>query len=157
TLLMGALFPLVVRIVHARPGRIAPNAQQRIQGDGQDLGTGSASRTVGQVYAVNTIRAIGGAFASGFILVPWLGLVESLRVCVAINFVIAGALFAALGPMTGSTAAQSGTTNAPKRARGQPGPSRARTTPPLRAARRLGLAAVVMLILATGLFKPTWD
>jgi len=79
TILLGALFPLVVRIVygdaehHTNPGE-----------------------AVGQVYAVNTAGAIVGAFISGFVLVPWLGLIGSLRVCVALNFVIAFAVFYAI-------------------------------------------------------------
>ncbi|HXG64075.1 MAG TPA: fused MFS/spermidine synthase, partial [Blastocatellia bacterium] len=74
TLLLGAIFPLVVRIV-ARGG---------------DQSTG---RTVGDAYAANTVGAIAGSFISGFALVPWLGLLGSLKVCVALNFVVAGALF----------------------------------------------------------------
>lgn len=72
TLLLGALFPLVVRIVS--------------RGKGQ--GTG---RTVGDAYAANTLGAIAGSFASGFVLIPWIGLVGSIRLAVALNFIVAGA------------------------------------------------------------------
>lgn len=75
TLLLGALFPLVVKIVSA--GRRAH----------------TTGRTVGDAYAANTIGAIGGSFASGFVLVPWLGLLGSLKLCVALNFVVASAAF----------------------------------------------------------------
>src|SRR5262249_17701355 len=71
TLLLGALFPVVVRI-------ISRNSEPRTTG-----------RTVGQAYAANTIGAIAGSFASGFILVPWLGLLGSLKLCAALNFVVA--------------------------------------------------------------------
>ncbi len=76
TILLGALFPLVVRIVYGDAGHDA------------NLG-----RAVGEVYAANTAGAIVGAFISGFVLVPWLGLIGSLRVCVALNFAIAFAVF----------------------------------------------------------------
>ena len=71
TLLLGALFPLVVRI-------ISTSATARTSG-----------RTVGEAYAANTIGAIAGSFASGFVLIPVLGLLGSLRLCAALNFVVA--------------------------------------------------------------------
>ncbi len=74
TLLLGAIFPLVVRICAS--ARRLPSG-----------------RTVGDAYAANTIGAIAGSFASGFILIPWLGLLGSLRLASALNFVIAAALF----------------------------------------------------------------
>src|SRR5207244_7209557 len=77
TVLLGALFPLVVRIVSSRK-----------------LGR-RTGRTVGDAYAANTVGAIAGSFASGFILIPWLGLLGSLRLCVALNFVVAAAAFSA--------------------------------------------------------------
>ncbi|HWP43503.1 MAG TPA: fused MFS/spermidine synthase, partial [Blastocatellia bacterium] len=52
TLLLGALFPLVVRIM-------ALSSREQTTG-----------RTVGDAYAVNTVGAIAGSFASGFILIP---------------------------------------------------------------------------------------
>jgi spermidine synthase len=73
TLLLGALFPLVIKIV-------ASNEQ-------------ATGRSVGDAYASNTLGAIVGSFASGFILIPALGLQGSLKLCVALNFVIAAALF----------------------------------------------------------------
>ncbi|HYP27733.1 MAG TPA: fused MFS/spermidine synthase [Blastocatellia bacterium] len=75
TLLLGALFPLVVRI-------ISVGANDR-----------STGQTVGDAYAANTLGSIVGSFASGFILIPWLGLLDSLRICIALNFVVAAALF----------------------------------------------------------------
>jgi spermidine synthase len=76
TLLLGALFPLVVRIISHNET--------------------SMGRTVGTAYAANTVGSIIGSFASGFVLVPWLGLLDSLRLCAALNFVVAAALFIAL-------------------------------------------------------------
>ncbi len=75
TLLLGALFPLVVKIVS-----IGESAR-------------ASGRTVGDAYAANTLGAITGSFASGFILIPFLGLLGSLRLCSALNFVIAVMLF----------------------------------------------------------------
>src|SRR5262249_25259108 len=42
--------------------------------------------------AANTLGAIAGSFASGFVLVPLLGLLGSLKLCVALNFVISAGL-----------------------------------------------------------------
>ena len=53
TFLMGALFPVVSRI---NTRRLA-----------------SLGRGVGDVYAVNSLGAIGGAFATGFVLIPAFG------------------------------------------------------------------------------------
>jgi len=75
TLLLGSLFPLVVRIC----------------GDARELATG---RTVGDAYAANTLGAIVGSFASGFILIPWLGLLGSLRFASGLNFIVGAILFA---------------------------------------------------------------
>ena len=75
TLLLGALFPLVVKIVSSGESARA------------------SGRTVGDAYAANTLGAIAGSFASGFILIPFLGLLGSLRLCSALNFVIAVMLF----------------------------------------------------------------
>ncbi|HUK89567.1 MAG TPA: fused MFS/spermidine synthase, partial [Blastocatellia bacterium] len=76
TLLLGALFPLVVRILNGRT----------VAGDSSGAET---SRTVGNVYAVNTVGAIVGAFGSGFLLIPWIGVLGSLRLCVEVNLVLA--------------------------------------------------------------------
>ncbi|HKG20297.1 MAG TPA: fused MFS/spermidine synthase, partial [Blastocatellia bacterium] len=75
TLLLGALFPLVVRI-------ISQSASGR-----------STGQSVGDAYAANTLGSIIGSFASGFIMIPWLGLLDSLRFCIALNFAVAAALF----------------------------------------------------------------
>lgn len=84
TVLLGALFPLVVRIAFSSKDR--PERER-----------GYLGRTVGNAYAVNTIGAIGGAFLSGFALTPLLGLLGNLKLSVALNFVVAGALFLVSG------------------------------------------------------------
>ncbi|MEW6130139.1 MAG: fused MFS/spermidine synthase [Acidobacteriota bacterium] len=73
TLLLGALFPLVVKIVSSNEK--------------------STGRLVGNAYSSNTLGSIAGSFVSGFIMIPSLGLLGSLKVCIALNFVIATALF----------------------------------------------------------------
>ncbi len=83
TLLLGALLPLVVKIV-------ASNEQ-------------ATGRNVGDAYAANTLGAIVGSFASGFVLIPALGLLGSLKLCVALNFVIAAALFLVHTPSEGKS------------------------------------------------------
>jgi spermidine synthase len=73
TLLLGGLFPLVVKIVSS-------NVQ-------------STGRLVGNAYSANTVGSIVGSFVSGFVMIPSLGLLGSLKVCIALNFAIAIALF----------------------------------------------------------------
>jgi spermidine synthase len=118
TFLLGALFPLVVRIISSR--KLAR----------------TTGRTVGDAYAANTVGAIAGSFASGFILVPWLGLLGSMKLCVALNFVVAAAAFSA-----------SARRPTEKRYR----PSRINISP------MVGLAASVLLIIAVVLGEPPWD
>jgi spermidine synthase len=128
TLLLGALFPLVVRII----------SRNEI----------SMGRTVGTAYAANTIGSIIGSFASGFVLVPWLGLLDSLRLCAALNFVVAAALFIALR-RGGKQEAASG--------KGKRG--RAYVRQPLKSERlpALGIVASAILIITIILFQPPWD
>src|SRR5262249_2129943 len=127
------------------------------QSAGQGRPAGSPSRTVGQVYAVNTIGAIAGAFASGFILIPWLGLLQSLRVCVAINFIIAGALFLGLSLMGAEWEGWASETAARKGSKGGK-PARASAKAPRgRRARSLGAAVAALLVLIVVFFAPPWD
>ncbi|HSE36356.1 MAG TPA: fused MFS/spermidine synthase, partial [Blastocatellia bacterium] len=118
TVLLGALFPLVVRIISRRK---------------QPHTTG---RTVGDAYAANTLGAIAGSFASGFILIPWLGLLGSLRLCVAMNFVVAGAAFVASAKRPAEKRSQSRRANVGS---------------------TVGFASSVLLIVVVGLGEPPWD
>jgi len=65
TFLMGASFPLVTKIY---------------TGSAHQLG-----RSIGNVYAVNTVGSILGAFCAGFILIPLLGIRPSIVLTVALN------------------------------------------------------------------------
>lgn len=116
TFLLGSLFPLVVRIISS--GKLAR----------------ATGRTVGDAYAANTVGAIAGSFASGFILIPWLGLLGSMRLCVALNFVVAGITFVGCGYQRGE-------------GRGQ----RRRITT------AFGAAASVLLIITAVVIEPPWD
>ena len=69
TLLMGAAFPLVCRIYSG-------NALEH-------LGT-----RIGIVYSANTIGAVLGAVAAGFILIPFIGTETTLRMLAGINLLI---------------------------------------------------------------------
>jgi len=69
TLVLGALFPLLTRIV----AQHAPDP-------------GSA---VGRVYFANTLGSASGAFSAGFLLIPQLGLRRTLALAAAINFATA--------------------------------------------------------------------
>ncbi len=76
TLLLGATFPLVAKIY----ARSMPNM----------------GRSVGTAYALNTIGAICGSFAAGFVLIPFLGKENGLRLVIVFQFVfslVAWALF----------------------------------------------------------------
>ncbi len=125
TLMLGALFPLVVRVVSARAG-------------GQ-----AAGRMVGDAYAANTVGAIAGSFASGFILIPWLGLLGSLKVCVSLNFLVAAALLV-INMWSG------------KSDDGAVG-SKAKWKGAYRGREWLWAALSCVLVLAVIIFDPPWD
>ncbi len=72
----GAVFPICVRLT-------APVV-------------GVASRSVGNLYAVNTVGAIIGSFAGGFVLLPTAGIRGTLLVAVLLDLACAFALFLAL-------------------------------------------------------------
>ena len=65
TFLMGASFPLVTKIY---------------TGSARQIG-----KSIGNVYAVNTVGSILGAFCAGFILIPILGIRPSIVLMVALN------------------------------------------------------------------------
>lgn len=65
TFLMGASFPLVTKIY---------------TGNARQLG-----RSIGNVYAINTVGSILGAFCAGFILIPLLKIRPSIVLMVALN------------------------------------------------------------------------
>jgi spermidine synthase len=121
TFLLGALFPLVVRIVSS--GKLWR----------------TTGRTVGDAYAANTVGAIAGSFASGFVLIPWLGLLGSMRLCVALNFAVAGVVFVTSGYRRDN--------KADKKAR----------QPKRTIAAMLGVAISALLILVVVLIEPPWD
>jgi len=74
TLAMGAAFPLVSRIVAGSPGSIG--------------------RGVGTAYACNTLGAIAGAWLSGFVAIPLLGLRGSLVTTSLLSIGVGGLLLA---------------------------------------------------------------
>jgi len=120
TFLLGALFPLVVRIVS--------NGKQ----------TRTTGRTVGDAYAANTVGAIAGSFASGFVLIPWIGLLGSMRLCVALNFAVAGVAFVASRDRLKKK----------QQKQRRPAPNVAAT---------LGVAVSALLIVVVVLIEPPWD
>ena len=65
TFLMGASFPLVTKIY---------------TGNAKQLGS-----SIGNIYAVNTVGSIIGAFCAGFVLIPLLGIRPSIVLTVALN------------------------------------------------------------------------
>lgn len=69
TILMGAVFPIAVKIC-VRSWK-------------------AVSSRVGQVYACNTVGCVIGSFAAGFVMVPLLGLRNSFLLVVTIQFFLA--------------------------------------------------------------------
>jgi spermidine synthase len=80
TFLMGVLFPIACRIYVAGP---------------RDLGA-----RVGTIYAANTTGAIFGAFAAGFILIPFFGTQISVYLLAGVNIAI-GAVVLLASPVPG--------------------------------------------------------
>ena len=72
TLVFGALFPLVVRVLAER--------------------TPAPGEAVGRVYFANTLGSAAGAFAAGFLLIPTLGLRDTLVLASIVNLVTAAGL-----------------------------------------------------------------
>lgn len=75
TLLMGMMFPVVAKL-----------AVRSLRVVGAD---------VGRVYAANTVGAILGSFAAGFILIPLLGITKLIALLSAVSLLAAAMLFAA--------------------------------------------------------------
>lgn len=72
TLLMGATFPLVVRIMT------------------DDLGY--LGRRIGSLYAVNTLGGVAGSFLAGFFFIPLIGVQTTIIFMVGINLAVGCAL-----------------------------------------------------------------
>ena len=70
TLFLGAAFPLVNRL-----------CIQTLADTG---------RSVGALYALNTVGGLLGSFVAGFVLIPWLGEMNGLRLVLSIQFLAAG-------------------------------------------------------------------
>ncbi len=74
TLMLGATFPLAVRCFR--------------------LASREAARPVGSLYAVNTLGAIAGSLAAGFLLVPLVGLRQTLVAGALVNLSVGAFLLA---------------------------------------------------------------
>lgn len=72
SLFLGASFPLIVKICSDRLDRVG--------------------RSVADLYSLNTVAAIIGAFAAGFFIIPYLGNEQTLVCCAAINAILGGIL-----------------------------------------------------------------
>lgn len=133
TLMLGALFPLVVRIVS--------RSRERATG-----------RMVGDVYAANTLGAITGSFASGFVLVPWLGLLGSLRLAATLNFIVAAAMFLVSHLSEKRRDDKAVVSVSSKRAHAK------RVSPPRRRlSAALGVVVSALLVAGAVIIEPQWD
>ncbi len=72
TLGMGAIFPLGIQLAFGRPEGLA--------------------REVGNLYGGNTTGAIFGAFAGGFLIIPWLGVERGLAVTALAHLAVLAAV-----------------------------------------------------------------
>ncbi len=77
TLLLGATFPLVAKIY----ARSLPHM----------------GKSIGTAYALNTIGAISGSFAAGFLLIPFLGKENGLRLIIAFQLAFSLVAWIAVG------------------------------------------------------------
>lgn len=73
-LLLGAAFPVAIKICAKDLNRIG--------------------RSVGTAYSANTLGAIAGSFLSGFLLIPWLGVEQTLVLASVSNLLVASCLTA---------------------------------------------------------------
>ncbi|MBN2271990.1 MAG: fused MFS/spermidine synthase [Sedimentisphaerales bacterium] len=76
TILMGIAFPIAVKVY-------APSWE-------------TVGKRVGALYACNTIGCVVGSFAAGFLMVPWLGMRNSILLIVAIQFLLGVSVLAFL-------------------------------------------------------------
>ncbi len=74
TLCMGGTFPLVSKLVSRDPQAIG--------------------RSIGNIYALNTLGAIAGAWVAGFVFIPLLGIQRSLVATALVSIVVGGLLLA---------------------------------------------------------------
>ncbi len=81
TLLMGASFPCAVSV-----------AARGVRHVGHD---------VGRIYAVNTLGAIVGSVAGGFVLIPLVGVATTVKVAVVVNLVVGCGLALLALPLAG--------------------------------------------------------
>ena len=77
TLGMGAVFPLGIQLAFRRPEALA--------------------REVGDLYGINTAGGIVGAFAAGFLVIPWLGVEKGLAAAALGHLVVVAGLVLASG------------------------------------------------------------
>ena len=83
----GAIFAIVFAPTFLMGGML-PLAVRSIAGSGRS-GVGEA---VGRAYASNTVGTIVGSFFAGFVLIPWLGMQDTIALAVAVNAIVGGML-----------------------------------------------------------------
>lgn len=87
-MIRGASLFALLAAPTALMGGTLPVMSRFFVGDIRSVGKG-----VGSLYAFNTYGATAGAFASGFLLGPWLGVMGSLAVAVTLNLSVAATLW----------------------------------------------------------------
>jgi len=72
TFFMGGQFPVVIRLVVRKLDTLG--------------------HSIGKVYASNTVGTIIGSFFAGFVLIPWIGVQDTILVAVGLNLLVGTAL-----------------------------------------------------------------
>jgi spermidine synthase len=130
TLAMGGVMPLTMRIY-----------TQSVDGAGKDVGV---------AYALNTLGAITGSFAAGFVVLPVLGLQRGLLLCAAITAGLSALLLWHAEPLRARAPEAPDREAADTSEVPQPAPRRLLTARPL---------ALVVVLLTAGFvaLSPRWN
>jgi spermidine synthase len=98
-LLMGMSFPLLAAPLTEEEDRGSRIEDRKSRSSILDPRSSIFGRWLGRVYAVNTLGGVVGAFLTGFVLIPGLGVQVTLEVLVAGNLAVgATAWWSAAGP-----------------------------------------------------------
>jgi len=86
TFCIGLVFPFAAKVVATSPGAVA--------------------RDVARLYVWNTFGAVAGSLLAGFVLIPFLGIANTVRLGIVLDLILAGAVVAllALAPRARSMA-----------------------------------------------------
>ena len=96
TVLMGATFPLAARIYGAQSEQQPQSAERS---DGAASARQAVGARIGRLYALNTLGAMLGSCAAGFVLIPLIGLQWSALLLALVNMGVGTAALLAQAPV----------------------------------------------------------